>query len=480
MSTMSSKKRHFPLANVPRLPLKETSGNIPSPQLKRARVHPEAAGDNTGDVGAAKPAKAAPSRGGRLLGDELVQWQQSWRKIMRELTVYFEGATKDSNPGQVSEFRLAAKHLKQIGCQILAFYDSSVTIIISRRKYEEHRCYPPTDIFSHVSSKKIKVWDYDKVFRFLKNLGVNTDDLLAATGDQIDNDNNLYTLLKEEKIYGATERDPNAKRDDLHYLEKNYLFVYDLNQKTRPVAVREWSDDQYPRLHNTLDGKCPFIADKTELSEKRKQRRQQKFEMTRDFREVLKAASQRVINGEQVSSDGNGDDECTLIEPLLGKVSGDDNEDQISMVPPLPRELSCVVGRSPLDVAALGYNGALNAVLIDLTTHSANGGNGLGPIVSQVTSRNLNNLKRRIIKKKQQQQQQQQQLGRDSRKRDGEYNPGYCENCRIKYDHFDDHIRLSRHRRFAADDRNFEDIDALIATLRELSAIGGSAPSLAC
>ncbi|KAK6881206.1 Hsk1-interacting molecule 1 [Candida tropicalis] len=50
--------------------------------------------------------------------------------------------------------------------------------------------------------------------------------------------------------------------------------------------------------------------------------------------------------------------------------------------------------------------------------------------------------------------------------------PGYCENCRVKYDNFDDHIASNRHRNFACDDRNFRDIDDLIAILNETKELG--------
>lgn len=460
---MSSKKRHISLANPPRLPLKETSGNIVSPQVKRAKVDEE--NDQKRDdkrPGVVKVIK------GRLVGDELVQWQQQWRRIMRDLTVFFDGTANETNPTEVSEFCTASKYLRQLGCRVAAFYDVNVSIIVSRRKYDDQRGYPLTDIFSLVASNKIKVWDYDKVFRFLKNLGINVDPS-AAPVDGPEGENNLYTLLKEEKIYGATERDPTAKREDFHYLENNYVFVYDLAHKTRPVAVREWKEGTYPRLHNTIDGKCPFVGDLGENNDKRRARRLQKFELNKDYRHTLRLAADRLMKGEMITSEDGGDNESTVIQPSLTRISGDDAEptaDTVHAPPPLPRELSCVLNRGPLDVMALGYNGALNLVLVDLAALS--GGNGLGPMVSQVTSRNLNNLKRRIIKKKQ----QQQNGGREKKKE--ETSPGYCENCRVKYDSFNDHIYSSRHRRFAADDRNFEDIDALIATLRESSAIGGA------
>ncbi|KAK6534991.1 hypothetical protein TWF281_006290 [Arthrobotrys megalospora] len=43
---------------------------------------------------------------------------------------------------------------------------------------------------------------------------------------------------------------------------------------------------------------------------------------------------------------------------------------------------------------------------------------------------------------------------------------GYCENCRDKYDDFEKHIQSKRHLRFASNDDNFLELDALLATLK--------------
>ncbi|KAK6362314.1 hypothetical protein TWF730_006010 [Orbilia blumenaviensis] len=43
---------------------------------------------------------------------------------------------------------------------------------------------------------------------------------------------------------------------------------------------------------------------------------------------------------------------------------------------------------------------------------------------------------------------------------------GYCENCRDKYDDFEKHILSKRHQKFASNDENFLELDALLATLK--------------
>ncbi|KAG2732280.1 hypothetical protein G9P44_004697 [Scheffersomyces stipitis] len=461
----------------------------------------------------------------RLAGDELLHWQQSWRKIMKESIVYFEGVQEYSRL-QLSEYKRASKLLKLVGCEITPFYDSDVTIIVSRRSFNARKDYPSNDIFSNVSQLKIKVWDYEKVFRFLKNLGINivtgidesVHRMVQLSGGDVSNvskstkhKDNLYNLLKEEKIFGLTDRDPNAKRDDLHYFDKNYLYVYDLSQKVRPIAIREWNDSSYPVLNLTLDGKCPFISDPNDVNTERKMlRRMRKWNASQQYRDLLKKATNSMMSnikngiqltttgfsGTSTSTDKVHDEEVTIEEATSSSRKAEaeaeaayddkenefDDEDTTTILsqpkrynfkqPVMPislsRNSSCiqVVSNSKvLDVAASGYNGASNAINMSMDSNSAvQGGNGLGPMTSQVPSRNLNNLKRRIIMKKQQR--------RSAEKEKEELTPGYCENCRIKYDHFREHINSTRHRNFASDDRNFKDIDNLIASLNESKSLG--------
>lgn len=453
---------------------------------------------------------------------------------MKESVVYFDTqGTDSSNITQNAEMKKARKALKQAGCVISPFFERQVSIIVSRRPFSASKEYNSTDIFHEAIQYKIKVWDFDKVFRFLKNLGIS--DTTTTTSTNITNSktalhvNNSITnesgglsnLLKEERIFGTTDRDPNARRDDLHYLDKQYLYVYDLSQTVRPIAVREWLGDNYPSIHETLDGKCPFIPDSSENLERKKLRRVQKFAAGQAYRDLLKAVSNDVINsakqglplkasgitGTSTSTDREEEgpekvEEQTTIEEVEGEAILEevDEVDTISVentssssktkvkyqfrLPPAPliRNSSCV---QPLnisnsnsnskfyDVAASGYNGASNAMQFSMdsalnSNAAAQQGNGLGPVVSQVPSKNINNLKRRIFYKRQ----QQKPIDNSSRNQERELKPGYCENCRVKYDHFDDHILSNRHRNFACDDRNFKAIDDLITTLNESKSMG--------
>lgn len=44
--------------------------------------------------------------------------------------------------------------------------------------------------------------------------------------------------------------------------------------------------------------------------------------------------------------------------------------------------------------------------------------------------------------------------------------PGYCENCRVKYDDMMEHVKTTQHRRFATNERNWVELDALLETVK--------------
>ncbi|QBM86838.1 regulatory subunit for Cdc7p protein kinase [Metschnikowia aff. pulcherrima] len=531
MEANAKKRSNSGAMPVRRLPLAETSTNLPLPVLKKQKTRAaavpktlkiEALKENadlqadpkqmirkteekTAVTTSVVTATSTAAKSARLVGDELKSWQTSWRKIMRESVVYFDTHGCDSkNATQQQEQKRAHRALKLVGCEIVPFYDRDVTIIVSRRSFSSNKTYPPNDIFHDVSALKTKVWDFEKVFRFLKNLGVSESATQERPG-------NLSHLLKEEKIFGSTDRDPHARRDDLYYLEKNFIYVYDLSQAVRPIVVREWPNSSYPTFHLTLDGKCPFLSDPSDNLERKKLRRLQKFEATKEYRELLKKASLMIISakgkpymsesafaGTSTSTDPREQDadsaknessshaNDTVVEEQEPDASAeDDMVGELRKVPffrpplLLSRNSSVIqpfhnnASNSKFyDVAASGYNGASNAMqfsmdsaLNSVAVQNMHQGNGLGPATCQVPSKNLNNLKRRIFMKR-------QMSKKDDSKRESDARPGYCENCRVKYEQFEEHIATNRHRNFACNDKNFRDIDDLIATLDESKSMG--------
>lgn len=55
-----------------------------------------------------------------------------------------------------------------------------------------------------------------------------------------------------------------------------------------------------------------------------------------------------------------------------------------------------------------------------------------------------------------------------------ENKPGVCEICYKKYDNYEEHIILPEHREYAADDRNYREVDLLIGEIASSSYIDDS------
>lgn len=192
----------------------------------------------------------------RLTGNQLRQWQQSWRRIMKVSVVYFEENTRRHERENIR----ATAAFKNLGARIAKFFSDSVTIIVSMRPYNKRGEYPQGDIFRVARKKELKVWNYEKVFRFMHHLGEPVPDTQPES--------KLSSLLKNEKLFGPNDRDPNAKRDDMKYFTNLYIYAYDLRQQTRPVAIREWSrNHDYPKLCKSTNGRSLFVHDSHPKSE---------------------------------------------------------------------------------------------------------------------------------------------------------------------------------------------------------------------
>lgn len=228
--------------------------------------------------------KKRHSAGNRMIGRQLRQWQLSWRRIMNVSVVYFEENSRRHD----RENARATAAFKNLGASIAKFFSDAVTIIISMRPYDKHGEYPEGDIFRVARKKELKVWNYDKVFRFMRHLGEPIPD------DQPTR--KLSSLLQNEKLFGPNDRDPKAHRDDVKYFTNLYIYVYDLRQQMRPIAIREWGrNNDYPKLCKSTNGRSLFVEDSHSHSRssvaKRHSRRMLYLNETKDYRSKLIEAS---------------------------------------------------------------------------------------------------------------------------------------------------------------------------------------------
>lgn len=82
---------------------------------------------------------------------------------------------------------------------------------------------------------------------------------------------NLSQMLKQERLHGTTE---TAMRSDYHYFAKQncYVLVEDATGEHRAIIAQEYrrpkdpnTDPPWPKLHGEVEGRCPFTRQKLEI-----------------------------------------------------------------------------------------------------------------------------------------------------------------------------------------------------------------------
>ncbi|EDO17030.1 hypothetical protein Kpol_1065p47 [Vanderwaltozyma polyspora DSM 70294] len=524
----------------------------------------------------------------KVTPNELLEWQNNWKKIMRrESRIYFD-TTDETDISKHARLKLDKKKelLKRgfisLGAQITQFFDTSVTIVITRRSVDRISSLQDNDVLSRAKKGYMKVWNYEKSTRFLKNLNVDLDQLEKEKLNSLSTPT-LSNLLQNEKLYGPSDRDPRTRRDDIHYFKYSSVYLYDLWQTWAPVITLEWKPQElmdvnnlpYPVLKMGTFGRCPFIGDGScdESSYKRVAKRYNRDKANRSYalrlRQLYQYHSepspdrteflliphtcldskhcyekwQQKLNSHQTALSNNEAkvSEITVPKTKLSKVDENTSwkepikvpEKTLSNISLSHQQLLGTMIRQETEEFPndLCNSKNLNWVAQEIKAsgvHQSNDvatsfGNGLGPTKASVLSKNLKSLNRMVVDRRlgtkanttssaskiiskinnDEKEQSQSNASRinstntttdnDNKDKDKDIkntnkgvnvnldkeagtkkeiekpvvrNSGYCENCRVKYDSLDLHVKSERHQSFAQNDLNFESIDSLISKLK--------------
>lgn len=465
----------------------------------------------------------------KVTAKDLLEWQANWRRIMKkDSRIYFD--TTDSpdisiHTKQKNDKRkdLLKRGFLSLGAKIISFFDTDVTIVITGRKISSYNSLSEKDVLYRAHKNGyMKIWYYDKATRFLKNLDVdleNTEKLRQNVPSTLSN------LLETEKIYGPSDRDPKAKRDDIYYFKNSFVYLYDLWQIWAPIIIMEWRSSDinnklpYPTIKPGSFGRCPFTGDGScdERSIKRILKRYKRDTLNESYALHLRLLYQNSAEPASLSSVDIHND--LLIIPhdsldskqcynMVLKQERQHQNDEGNFIqtdfhlskksswksPFLPHillkqetedlandDLCKKKSRIPYEIKASGISPSLDSQSV---------GNGLAPTKASNLNKNIKNLNRLVVDRKissatncitattastnikyQLQEttkplEYKSKLETQIKRNSGKLSSGYCENCRVKYDHLDDHIKAEKHRSFASNDLNFESIDHLIEKLQ--------------
>jgi len=146
---------------------------------------------------------------------------------------------------------------------------------IDPRKVQGHAA----DILSRARQLGIKIWALEKLHRMLSTiLDAETGDQAVAhdtrshvaasrTTSKVAKDVDLEQLLRNEKVNGPADRDMTVAGQDMATFRGCFIYVHDMDEKTKPVMVRDYpkpsakEQGKWPQFRLTAPGRCPFIED---------------------------------------------------------------------------------------------------------------------------------------------------------------------------------------------------------------------------
>ncbi|KAG0132703.1 Dfp1/Him1, central region-domain-containing protein [Tuber indicum] len=518
--------------------------------------------------------------------DSVRAWQRHYKKVFPEYVFYFENIPEDVA-------QKCQKQLSHLGARLEVFFSNSVTHVVttraippegatmaqagsksqaatinpslldggvpkadftfkaptSSRKFSTSRNSQEDsrgtsrqaycDILLKAREYRMKIWALEKFQRMMSVMFDVTSTATTATqGREVSHATHgapnvdLTHVLRNERLHGPTDRDPNAMATDLVYFKGHFIYVHDMMGVNRPIMVREYAKvakrecGNWPQFRSVSGGKCPFIEEAVhQKREKERERQIEKMERTRQ--KELEISRGRVTKSnareELVKrNDRNALVEMNNSERRLNR-SGVVGRDGLFQVPPIiPAKRTNVhsanevaftsaypdknrggepvaSGVQPSNITSAirsqmissiadqpGRRAGTSKTMIELN-RKVLVGNSKGIPASQrmmdltnaaANSQNLaGGMDRRrrpgldqnaAIREDRSEQERRLKAKPKSNKAapKRECRPGYCENCREKFEDFEEHTFSRRHRKFAANDDNWADLDDLLSELK--------------
>ncbi|OIW24865.1 hypothetical protein CONLIGDRAFT_582794 [Coniochaeta ligniaria NRRL 30616] len=386
-----------------------------------------------------------------------------------------------------------------------------------------------------------KIWSLDKMQKILDMVlepdpyksallgqGHRTGTLQTRETSKAADQPNILQLLQNERVHGPSDRDPTVTTTELNYFKGPYIYIYDIEEKMKPIMVREYpkvadkKSGEWPQFRVASQGRCPFVEDQPERPPIKVRER------------LTKATEARVpaVDPPQAAPSKSFSTEYRIQEQI--KMAEEEANRQAEYERRTREEARAEKGRLEFDqenafmsrakaprfvagepvasgVQPSKLTSAIRSQMISSTSGVLGG-------VKAGTSKEIHGLQRKVLQKNStpavSQDLSSRRLGEMShdsntfirstsvcrpsvrgkldmideddagaprqklrrtesapapvqekqKKRD--LKPGYCENCADKFDDFDDHILTRKHRKFAENEKNWAQLDDLLSQLK--------------
>ncbi|RAK77287.1 protein serine/threonine kinase activating protein nimO [Aspergillus fijiensis CBS 313.89] len=521
--------------------------------------------------------------------DAMRQWQRHYRKAFPQFVFYFDSIPEDVRSK-------CSRQVLALGAREEKFFSRQVSHVVTSRPIPpENETVTPTEINAepteqlnadgtlqtvnpslldksaeshlHMSLKndarreqrgmdvlhrarqmRMKIWAIEKLQRMIAT--INDGDIAGHTGStrttnavtghtRVKGENDLSQVLQNE-LNGPSDRNPHSVLKEQILFKGPFIYVHDMDEKTRPVMVREYArvarrqDGTWPQFRSAPLGKCPFIDEPPTKKELDRQRARQREKEKKPVPKPVPIQELRdtKLNVPEITKTPDEVEEATP-DYSPAEVICEPNQPEMQEMqparPPSPRKSSesfcpppmqrtgpffhgrepAASGVQPSNItsairsqmvsstaAAPGAKAGLSKEVHELKRKVLEKGNGViaagtVPLSHQTTNMNTN-LKPRTHENRpsnlshtekavnvfEEETAQLEGTGalkrlastrkgttpkKKERRRDPK--PGYCENCRDKFDDFDEHIMTRKHRKFAINRANWAELDSLLIQL---------------
>ncbi|EGX92692.1 G1/S regulator NimO, putative [Cordyceps militaris CM01] len=375
-----------------------------------------------------------------------------------------------------------------------------------------------------------KIWSLEK-FQTMLSVLLESETQQAAYGSRVAtvrsqyglnkgaHEPNLLQLLHNERINGPSDRDPTAVNRELTYFKGPYLYVWDMDEKQKPMMVREYgkvinkADGDWPQFRSVGNGRCPFVEEldlpdrdarkNRELERARVVKREEQVTILKPPENPLpkpvtgkrSLAEMEAGHNRQRGAAKTGN--FNPVKAVLGKygemrpqnafISRADAGRQFAGEPVAsgmqPSNITSAI-RSNMISSTSGINGAkagtskaVHGLQRKVLQKAAPASYDLssrhvGEITMDVASSRSTTMSRQNSKLTATAEDDSQRTAETRERKPAsqlkskkDLKPGYCENCQDKFRDFDEHILSRKHRKFAENGDNWTDLDALLSQL---------------
>ena len=135
-----------------------------------------------------------------------------------------------------------------------------------------------TDILLKAKEMGIKLWQLEKLSRVVNSMLDVPNETQAQVGNAArlkgvngtirgEREPDLSRMLRNERLNGPSDRDPTVALSEIIPFKGPFIFVRDIDDRTRPIMVRDFpkpttqEEGEWPQFRSARHGRCPFIED---------------------------------------------------------------------------------------------------------------------------------------------------------------------------------------------------------------------------